>query len=451
MAVVIRMPEVLTGATEASLSEWLVRPGDEIAVGQPIAEVETDKATVEYAAEVAGTLAGTLVEIGVNVAVGTPIAVLAGAGESAEEALAQAGAQIAQPEPGAGPAGERATTAVPAGAGSSHDGAPAAEGAGGGGRTRLFASPLVRRIAREKGLDLSAVRGTGPGGRIVRRDVEGREPAAPAAQGTAAAAVGTLAGAAGETRASGTPGPAASGGPHRPVATGAPIAAGGYTDVPHTGMRRAIARRLTESKSTVPHYYLTAHCRVDALLELRRTINDAGGQRISVNDLVVKAVAAAFREVPEANAVWTEEAVRRFEDVDVAVAVAVADGLLTPVVRAVDKRSLGDVASQIRDLAERARTGRIKQHEIEGGSFTVSNLGMYGTSEFAAIINPPHAGILAVGATEQRAVVVDGAVTVASMMTVTLSADHRVLDGALAAQWLAAFVRRIESPVTILV
>jgi pyruvate dehydrogenase E2 component (dihydrolipoyllysine-residue acetyltransferase) len=302
--------------------------------------------------------------------------------------------------------------------------------------TRIFASPLARRLAQTKGVDLSSVRGTGPSGRIVRRDIErvqGR-PTEPSGVPTPAAA------SAGD--AIGAP----SGGSPSPLAS-----QGGVEDVPHSGMRRAIARRLVESKTTIPHFYLRADCRMDALLELRRQINEASSVRISVNDLIVKAVAAAFREVPQANVIWTDESARRFDDVDIAVAVSVDDGLLTPVVRAADKRSLREVSAQIRDMAERARAGRIRQDEIEGGSFAVSNLGMYGTKEFAAIINPPHSGILAVGAVEQRPAVVDGELTIVRAMTVTLSADHRVLDGALAAQWLAVFVSKIESPLAILV
>ncbi|MHA6695555.1 dihydrolipoamide acetyltransferase family protein [Homoserinimonas sp. A520] len=426
MAILIRMPEVLTGATEAALQSWLVSPGDEITVGQPLAEVETEKATVEYEAEQAGTLAGLLIEVGVQVSVGTPIAVLAGPGETAEEALAavDTGAapdddtEVAAPETIAVDGVTTASTDpenldVEPQAQTEPDAAVPAPRADG---ERLFASPLVRRMAREQGLDLSAVKGTGPGGRIVRRDIEGLE-------------AGT-----------------------KPEPKAAPVSAGGFTDVPHTGMRRAIARRLTESKGTIPHFYLTADCRVDELLQLRKRVNDAASDKVSVNDFVVKAAAAAFADVPDANAIWTDDAIRRFEDVDIAIAVAIPGGLVTPVVRAVNRLTLTELAASIRDLAGRGRDGRLKQHELEGGSFAVSNLGMYGTREFSAIINPPQAGILAVGAASPRPVVgADGELTVANVMTVTLSADHRVLDGALAAEWLAAFVARIENPVSILI
>lgn len=426
MATVIRMPEIAAGTGVAAIQSWLVAVGDEVVAGQPIAEIETEKAVVEYEAEDSGVVAALLVSEGEATAVGSSIAVLGAPGESADEAIAAAGV----PAPGAAPAGspasddeprEAAASAAPAAqaSGGPDDSAPTAAGDDNPApAARIFATPLVRRLARERDLDLTSIVGTGPNGRIVRRDIENLQahPATP------------------ETTAG---------------VTGGDLT---YTDIPHTGMRRAIARRLTESKATVPHFYLVAHCRVDALLELRRQINRSDAVKVSVNDLVVKAVAAAMREVPQANAIWTDEATRRFTSVDIAVAVSVEGGLLTPVVRGVDRMPLGELSATIRDLAERARAGRIKQHELEGGSFSVSNLGMYGTAEFSAILNPPHAGILAVGAAQKQPVVgADGAIEVATMMTVTLSADHRVLDGALAAQWLAAFQAKIENPVTVLV
>jgi pyruvate dehydrogenase E2 component (dihydrolipoamide acetyltransferase) len=302
----------------------------------------------------------------------------------------------------------------------------------------------VRRIANERGLDLSTVSGSGPGGRIVRRDVDALPAESVAAQ-VAAQAAEQVAPEQGRPEQA-APEPAV------PPASGEPGAAtSGYTDIPHTGMRRAIARRLTESKSTVPHFYLTADCRVDALLALRATVNDASPRKISVNDFVVKAVAAAFIDVPEANAIWTETATRRFTAVDLAIAVSTDGGLLTPVLRGVDSMTLSSVSAAIADLAERARAGRLKQQELDGGSFAISNLGMYGVDEFSAILNPPQSGILAVGAAKPRPVVEGSRVTVGTVMTVTLSADHRVVDGALAARWLAAFVTRIEHPLGILV
>jgi pyruvate dehydrogenase E2 component (dihydrolipoamide acetyltransferase) len=225
----------------------------------------------------------------------------------------------------------------------------------------------------------------------------------------------------------------------------------GYVTVPHTGMRRAIARRLTESKSTVPHFYLTADCKVDDLLTLRKSINETSPVKISVNDFVVKAVAAALMDVPEANVIWNPDAMLKFESVDLAIAVSTEGGLLTPVIRGVEKRQLSNLSQAISEAAGRARAGKLRQEELEGGSFAVTNLGMFGTKEFSAILNPPQSGILAVGAASPRAIVEDGQIVVASIMTVTLSADHRAVDGALAAQWLAAFVKRIENPLSMLI
>jgi pyruvate dehydrogenase E2 component (dihydrolipoamide acetyltransferase) len=277
----------------------------------------------------------------------------------------------------------------------------------------------------------------------VRNDLE-RGPetvTAPApAQAPASEAAPAPAAAAPVAAAAPAPSPAA------PAPSGA-----GFTEVPHTGMRRAIARRLTESKSTVPHFYLVADCRVDELLALRKAVNEASPVKISVNDFVLKAAAAAFSDVPEANATWGDTAVRRYDTVDMSVAVAIEGGLVTPVLRSVEKLALSEVARTVADLAGRAREGKLKQNELEGGSFAVSNLGMYGITEFSAIINPPQSAILAVGAARPTPVVTDGELAVATVMTVTLSADHRVLDGALAAQWLSAFVKRIEHPLSILV
>lgn len=438
MAVVVRMPEIATGAAEAAIQSWLVEVGSPVRAGQAIVEIETEKAVVEYEAERAGILAGILLPAGDAAAVGVPIAVLAEEGESVDAALAAAGgapapatatpsdAEVAAaPEEAAEAPAAPAVAAAPVAAAPAPAPAPVPAVPPPGEERRLFASPLVRRLAAERGVDLAEVPGSGPRGRIVRRDLDAWTQA-PAERHP-------------------EPAPAA---PEPP----APAAAGSeYEDVPHTGMRRAIARRLTESKATVPHFYLQADCRVDALLALRAQINAGREQRISVNDLVVKAVAGAMRDVPDANAIWTPDATRRFSTVDIAVAVSVPGGLLTPVVREVDRLSIGELAATVRDLAGRAREGRLKQNELEGGSFAVSNLGMYGTTSFSAIINPPHAGILAVGAATRRPVVEeDGSLAVATVMSVTLSADHRVLDGALAAQWLAAFVARIENPLQIL-
>lgn len=423
MTTVVRMPALAAGASEAAIQSWLVEVGQEVAAGQAIVEIETEKAVVEYEAEEAGTLAGILVGEGEAAAVGAPIAVLAAAGQSAADALAEAGAEprpdsVAPPAVAAAPvAGDPAMPSrVEAIAASPAEDRQLVEAS----PRRLFASPLVRRLARERGLDLEAIAGSGPNGRIVRRDLDAL-PQAPAVTASSTSATSTA-------------------------------VAEGFTDVPHTRMRRAIARRLTESASTIPDFQLVAHCRVDELLTLRAKVNEHTEPKLSVNDFVVKAVACAMRDVPDANAVWTDAAIRRFSGVDLAVAVSVPAGLVTPVVRGVDRMSLTELGAAIRDVADRARDGRLRQHELEGGSFSVSNLGMHGTEQFTAIINPPHSGILAVGAAAKRPVVgEDGELAVATVMTVTLTADHRVMDGALAAQWLSAFVRRIENPLSMLI
>jgi pyruvate dehydrogenase E2 component (dihydrolipoamide acetyltransferase) len=435
MATVVRMPAVLTGITEAAIQAWLVEPGQEVGVGTPLAEVETEKAVVEYAAESAGTVLQLLVEPGASVSIGDPIAVIGAAGESVEsvddvdvpdaaaavapaataaDASIPATGSVADPESGTPVADRGVDSAAPA-----VDDEPEVQSVEEG--ERRFASPIVRRLAREQGIDLSRVVGSGPNGRIVRRDLEAAAAAPPAATAAATA----------------------------PEAI-APLAA--TEDVPLTPMRRAIARRVTESTSTVPHFFLVADCRVDELLDLRRRVNEASPVRISVNDFVLKACAGAFTDVPEANSTWGDTVIHRHRTVDIAVAVTIEGGLVTPVVREVERLSLSQVASTVADLAERARSGRLRQDELEGGSFSVSNLGMFGTTEFSAIINPPHAGILAVGAARKVPVVDDdGALAAGTVMTVTLSADHRVLDGALAAQWLAAFVKRIEQPLSMLI
>jgi pyruvate dehydrogenase E2 component (dihydrolipoamide acetyltransferase) len=436
MAIIVRMPEVLANASEAAMQTWLVKVGDTVAVGQPLAEIETEKANVEYQSEVEGTVLRLLVSEGDSAAVGEPIVVIAVPGESdvdVERLLAgavgdppsqteasedAAPASVAPTSAAAVPSSAAPSSAAPTGGAfglpqAAIVAAPAESG------ERMFASPLVRRLARERNLDLATIVGSGPSGRIVRRDLEGVQQAvAPSAPPTAA------------------------------PPTAAPTL--GYTDVPHTGMRRAIARRLTESKSSVPHFYVVADCRVDGLLELRKKVNETAVRKISVNDFVIKAVAKALVEVPAANVIWTDDASRRFDTVDLAVAVSTEGGLLTPVLRGVERLGLAAISEQVSELADRARSGRLKQHELEGGSFAISNLGMFGVDEFSAILNPPQSGILAVAAAKQRPVVENDGLIVGTVMTVTLSADHRVVDGALAATWLAAFVRLIENPLAML-
>ena len=421
MATLIRMPEVAAGATEIVLSKWNVAVGASVNIGDVVAEMETEKAVVDYASDAEGTVYKILVADGASVEVGSPIMILLGAGEDGSAGDALLGGS-APAEPVAAPIA--VPIAVPTAA-------PATPGG------RKFVSPIVRKLSAERGVDLNQIAGTGPDGRVVRRDLE--HYLATGGAGSTAVAPAASAPTASE--------PA--------VAPGSAIAkqeySSSYVTVPHSGMRRAIARRLTESKTTVPHFYVTADCKVDSLLELRKRINESSPVKISVNDIVVKAVASALMDVPEANVIFTPEAMHKFESADIAVAVATDGGLLTPVIRGVEKRQLSNLSMEISELAARARAGKLRQEELEGGSFAVSNLGMYGTKEFAAILNPPQSGILAVGAAAPRAIVEDGEVVVANVMTVTLSADHRAVDGAVAAQWLAAFVKRIENPLSMLV
>lgn len=421
MATLIHMPEVAAGADSAMLVSWSVKEGDNVAKGDCLAEIETEKATIELNAEASGVLGRILVQAGTDNLVGTPIAVLLAEGESdadtdsllAEHRKTQASApaSMEQTEP---PSAE--VTLPEAGFEDVH-------------RDRIFASPVARRLAHDAGIELAALRGSGPDGRVVKRDVQ-------AAQSDA------------------TAGFAAMPEPSSLARTAAATSAGPsarYRDEPHTSMRRTIARRLSESKQTVPHFYLRADCRMDSLLEMRTQINSVVSDKISVNDIIVKAVGAALRELPAMNVSWTEAALRHYEGVDVAVAVSTPSGLITPVVRAVDTMSLSVVSRTITDLAHRARDGKLTPHEYQGGSFTVSNLGMYGVREFSAIINPPQAAILAVGGIETRPVVSDGELAVASVMTVILSVDHRAIDGAVAAQWLELLKSMIENPLSALV
>jgi len=445
MATLIRMPEVAAGATEIVLSKWNVAVGASVKIGDVVAEMETEKAVVDYASDAEGTVYKILVADGASVEVGSPIMILLGAGEdgSAGDALLGGSASaepVAAPvaEPVAAPvvAPVAAPMAAPVAAPvAAPIAVPTAAPATSGGRK--FVSPIVRKLSAERGVDLNQIAGTGPDGRVVRRDLE--HYLATGGAGSTAVAPAASAPTASE--------PA--------VSPGSAIAkqeySSSYITVPHSGMRRAIARRLTESKTTVPHFYVTADCKVDSLLELRKRINESSPVKISVNDIVVKAVASALMDVPEANVIFTPEAMHKFESADIAVAVATDGGLLTPVIRGVEKRQLSNLSMEISELAARARAGKLRQEELEGGSFAVSNLGMYGTKEFAAILNPPQSGILAVGAAAPRAIVEDGEVVVANVMTVTLSADHRAVDGAVAAQWLAAFVKRIENPLSMLV
>ena len=430
MARLMRMPEVAAGGTEAVLHEWSVAEGADFGSEDVLATVETDKAVVDVEAEQPGVVVKLLVAPGSSVEVGAPIAVLAEPGETVDDtdavlaALGVTSAAAAPPDPEGAP-DEPASPELPAAllpetvAAGGLGAVPASKGNGNGnGHGRIFASPLARRLARDAGIPLADLAGSGPGGRIVRRDVEAARAAAP---------------------------------PPAAPAAGAPAApeAAAFTEAPHTPMRRAIARRLTESKQTIPHFTVRATLKVDEMLRLRAGLAEVG-TKVSVTDLLVKAAARAHTAVPRMNAIWTPDATRSFSSVDVSVAVATETGLLTPVLRGVEGRSVADIAASVRDLAERARAGRLRQEELEGGALTITNLGMYGTEEFAAIINPPQSAILAVGAGRQEPVVVDGALAVATVVRVTLSADHRVIDGALAAEWMTALAESIEQPLRLL-
>lgn len=449
MAYLIKLPSVAADASGGVLHQWLKQEGDRVAVGEALAEVETEKAIVEINAEQAGVLGRIVVQAGpASVPINTVIGVLIADGEDAaaiDRALAEHGGAAVAAGSAADASADGAAAHGATAHGASASGASAASASAGAGAAsasqqagnasasaaqspsasstaavpggRLFASPVARRLAAQWHVDLLGVTGTGPHGRIVRRDVEAARDRAP----TAAPAAAPLAG--------------------RPAAR----------RVPHTGMRRAIARRLTESKQHVPHFYLTVDCRMDALLALRAQANQGGAVKLSVNDFIVRAAALALREVPEVNASWHDDDIEYHAGADVSVAVATDGGLVTPIVRDADVKPLSAISGEIAELAGRAKVNRLKPEEFTGGSLTVSNLGMYGISQFAAIINPPQAAILAVGAAERRPVVdAEGQLAAANMMTVTLSADHRVVDGAVGARWLAAFRALIENPVRIL-
>ncbi|TWD47081.1 pyruvate dehydrogenase E2 component (dihydrolipoamide acetyltransferase) [Arthrobacter sp. AG367] len=437
MATIITMPAVVADATEAALQDWLVAVGDTIATGQPIAEIETEKATVEMQSEAAGTVGRLLIEPGTSVSVGEPIAVLVEAGEdeaSIDEQIATAGgvssaANVPVPEDTEAPTTHRDTRST------ASDSTEAQSEPAEGTKTRIFGSPLARKLAKDLGIELSVLNGSGPNGRILRADVESAfEVQAAKAESTPVA---------GKPEAM----------PSSVKPQSSPTVQESFTDAPLSGMRKAIARRLTESKTTVPHFYVSIDVEMEALLDLRKRINadmSASGQKVTVNDLILKALAGALIDVPDANASWQGTSIRRYSTVDVSVAIATGDGLLTPVVRGLENLSISSLGRVMGDFKERAASGRIRQQELEGGSFSLTNLGMFGTREFSAILNPPQAGILAVGAAEQRPVVREGQLAVGTVMTCTLSADHRVIDGAVAAQLLASFKRRIENPLNIL-
>ncbi|MFB6507397.1 MULTISPECIES: 2-oxo acid dehydrogenase subunit E2 [unclassified Streptomyces] len=433
MAELFRMPAVAADAATAVLSAWQVAEGASFTKDDALVSIETDKAEVDVAAEQDGVLLKTLYEAGVEIEVGDPIAVLGAVGEQAGDLDALL-AELGVGTPAAAPQAVRRDVPEESDAQRPASPAPAAAASGEPDRGgRVFSSPLARRLAREAGLDIEALTGTGPGGRIVRRDVDAAAAARPVPATEPAA-----------------PAPVPRAAPAAPQAV-APAGNGDHEDIPHTRMRRAIARRLTESKQHTPHFYLRATCAVDELLALRQRINAVSPVKVSVNDLLIKAVATAHTQVPEMNAVWQPEAVRRFRTVDVSVAIATETGLVTPVLRDIENLSVSAIATRTRAYAEQARSGSLHPADLEGGSITVSNLGMYGVEEFAAIINPPQAAILAIGAARDEAVVRDGAVTAAKVLGVVLSVDHRPVDGAVAARWLAAFTEAVQNPVRLVV
>jgi pyruvate dehydrogenase E2 component (dihydrolipoamide acetyltransferase) len=429
MPIEIRMPALSPTMTEGNLAKWLKREGDEVHSGDVLAEIETDKATMEVEAVDDGKIGRILVPEGAQgIKVNAPIALLLGEDEDAST-LANFAETPGEPtRPAAPTAAPEAPPAAPP--------ATAAER----GNGRIFASPLARRMAQQAGLDLGAIRGSGPQGRIVKVDIEAALSAARAAPAPLPAQPTT----APQALPAGAP-----------VLTKERVAAlagnAPYTDRPLTAMRRIIARRMTEAKQTVPHIYLTIDCEIDELLKIRGELNaKSDAYRISVNDFVIRAAALALRQVPAANASWSDEAILVWDTVDIAVAVALDDGLITPIVKSADRKGLAAIANETKDLVARARAGKLKLEEFQGGTFSVSNLGMYGVRDFAAVINPPHGGILAVGAGEQRPVVRNGALAVATVMSCTLSCDHRAVDGAVGAQFLAAFKKLVEDPLTML-
>ncbi|MFT8715511.1 pyruvate dehydrogenase complex dihydrolipoamide acetyltransferase [Gluconobacter potus] len=409
MATDILMPALSPTMTEGKLARWLKAEGDTVSAGDVIAEIETDKATMEVEAVDEGILGRILIQEGVEgIPVNTPIAVLVEEGEAVPEVSSTQAP--AAPKAEAAPAVSTGTAPAKA----------AAEEKG----ERIFVSPLARRMARERGIALDALTGSGPNGRILKRDVEKGVTAPKTAPKAAPSA--------------------------------APLAASEETvrRVPNSTMRKVIARRLTESKTQVPHFYVSVDIELDALLELRSKLNATAQEnsfKISVNDMMIKAVALALKKVPGVNVQFTDAETLHFENVDISMAVSVPDGLITPIIRNADRKSLRQISVEAKDLAKRARAGKLKPEEFQGGTFSISNMGMFGVREFAAIINPPQAGILAIASGEKRAVVRGSEIAVATVMTATLSVDHRAVDGALGAEWLNALRDIVQNPYTLVV
>jgi pyruvate dehydrogenase E2 component (dihydrolipoamide acetyltransferase) len=426
MPIDILMPALSPTMEKGNLSRWLKKEGDTIKAGDVLAEIETDKATMEVEAVDEGVLAKIVVPDGTaDVPVNNVIGLIAGEGEDAKSVAS-----------GPLPAGEKSPEAAPATPATPVTTAPIVPAINGEAGPRIFASPLARRIAKQSALDLAAIKGSGPHGRIIERDVKAALARAPAARIP-------------EARAPSAPLPAPSDDLIRQN-----FAADSFEEIPHDSMRKTIARRLVEASRTIPHFYLTADCNIDALMRLREAINesapeDTGGgpvYKISVNDFIIKALAMALVRVPDANVTWTESAMLKHKQADVGVAVAIPGGLITPIVRAAETKTLSAISREMKDFSNRARARRLRPEEYQGGSTSVSNLGMFGTKSFSAIINPPQATILAAGTGEQRVIVKDGVSAVATVMSVTLSCDHRAVDGVLGAKLLAAFKSLIEHP-----
>jgi pyruvate dehydrogenase E2 component (dihydrolipoamide acetyltransferase) len=455
MPINITMPALSPTMEEGNLSKWLVKEGDKVGPGDVIAEIETDKATMEVEAVDEGTVAKLVVPAGTEgVKVNALIAILAGEGEDVKDAAASGGASAEAPKPAAAPAEAKAEApkSEPAKPQAEQPVAdtppapstPAPKAASG---ERIFASPLARRLAKDAGLDLSAVAGSGPHGRVVKADIE---KAVSSGTGKAAAAA---------PQAAGAPAPAKGASDDSVLKL---FEEGSYELLPHDGMRRTIASRLLESHQTVPAYFVSMDCEIDALLKLRAEINKSAPMRktdkgdvpvfkLSVNDFVIKAMALALRDVPAANASWTSTARLMHKHSDVGVAVSIPDGLITPIIKKAEQKTLSIISNEMKDLARRARDKKLKPDEYQGGTTAVSNLGMFGVANFTSIINPPHASIVSIGAGVEKPVVKNGEIAIATVMTATFAFDHRVIDGALGAELAAAFKRHVENPMGMLV
>nr|WP_279110236.1 pyruvate dehydrogenase complex dihydrolipoamide acetyltransferase [Bartonella apis] len=458
MAIKITMPALSPTMEEGTLSKWDIKVGDKVSPGDTVAEIETDKATMEVDAADEGTLAKIVVPAGTQgVKVNALIGVLAEDGESPEDAIKaieeEEKKQASAPSTTAAPAAAAKTDAAPVQPAQASSAlnqpatvtsqAPVTEKG-----NRIFASPLARRLAKQNGLQLSLISGTGPHGRIIKRDIDSA-----LANGTGKTATNTT-----QPAQSATPAESSS----SDELTMKLFNTDEYEIVPHDGMRKTIAKRLVESKHTVPHFYVTIDCEIDALLKLRAELNAAApmaktsagekpAYKLSVNDMVIKATALALKAVPDANVSWLDSGMMRHKFVDVGVAVSIPNGLITPIIKHAEEKSLSTISNAMKDLAKRARERKLKPEEYQGGTTAVSNMGMYGVKDFCAIINPPHATIFAIGAGEQRAVVKNGALAIATVMSVTLSTDHRAVDGALAAELAQAFKKFIENPMSMLV